>query len=132
MQSVAGSWSGVLNGEKSFGLDSRCPTPAGKLTPEKVKKSEKVLNSGGGGRRRVASASLGKAESDGVKYYAHTAEDTAGNRLSEQHWQPLVEHLRNVADLAKKFAAPLGLPAEAELAGLVHGLFRILRFRIEA
>ncbi|MGO8682854.1 MAG: HD domain-containing protein [Limisphaerales bacterium] len=37
-------------------------------------------------------------------------------------WQPLAEHLRNVANLAKQFAVPLGLPAEAELAGLLHDL----------
>jgi HD superfamily phosphohydrolase YqeK len=37
-------------------------------------------------------------------------------------WQPLAEHLRNVAALARDFATPLGLAAEAELAGLLHDL----------
>jgi len=54
-----------------------------------------------------------------MKFYAHTAEDDQGNRLPECKWQPLSEHLRNVANLAKEFAAPLGLAAEAELAGLM-------------
>src|SRR5580765_3543390 len=57
-----------------------------------------------------------------VNYYAHTAEDGRGNRLPETPWQPLVVHLRNVARLAKGFAALLGFAAEAELAGLLHDL----------
>ena len=57
-----------------------------------------------------------------MRYYAHTAEDTDGNRLPEGDWQPLAEHLRNVAALAKKFALPLGMAAEAELAALLHDL----------
>jgi len=59
-----------------------------------------------------------------MKFYAHTAEDDTGKRLPESSgkWQPLRTHLRNVANLAKQFAAPLGLSAEAELAGLLHDL----------
>ncbi len=59
-------------------------------------------------------------------YYAHTAEDKDGNRLGEDsdQWQRLRDHLRNVAHLAAKFAAPLGADAEKEarLAGLLHDL----------
>src|SRR5882762_3741373 len=57
-------------------------------------------------------------------YYAHTAEDEEGRTLPacDGHWQPLATHLRNVADLAKQFAKPLGFAAEAELAGLLHDL----------
>ncbi|HEX5219720.1 MAG TPA: CRISPR-associated endonuclease Cas3'', partial [Verrucomicrobiae bacterium] len=55
-------------------------------------------------------------------YYAHTAEDDDGNRLPEKYWQLLSVHLRNVAKLAKRFAEPLGLATEAELAGLLHDL----------
>lgn len=50
-----------------------------------------------------------------MTYYAHTSDDGS-------EWQPLSQHLRNVADLAKRFAAPLGLSAEAELAGLLHDM----------
>jgi len=59
-----------------------------------------------------------------MKFYAHTANDEFGKPLPETSgkWQPLSVHLRNVADLAQKFAAPLGLAAEAELAGLLHDL----------
>jgi len=60
-----------------------------------------------------------------VIYYAHTAEDENGEALPESSgkWQPLKEHLRNVADLTKTFSAPLGFdPKEAELAGLLHDL----------
>ncbi len=51
-----------------------------------------------------------------MNYYAHTAE------LPDGEWQLLATHLRNVAGLAKRFAAPLGLASEAELAGLLHDL----------
>ncbi len=59
-----------------------------------------------------------------ARYYAHTAEDAAGNRLPESsgQWQPLAAHLRNVAELAAKFAAPFGASGEAHLAGLLHDL----------
>ena len=59
-----------------------------------------------------------------MKFYAHTAEDEQGKPLPESSgkWQPLSDHLRNVADLAKTFARPLGLEVEAELAGLLHDL----------
>ena len=58
-----------------------------------------------------------------VTYYAHTAELPSGERdLDTSHWQLLSVHLRNVADLAKRFAAPLNLAEKAELAGLLHDL----------
>ncbi len=57
------------------------------------------------------------------RYFAHTAETVEGRRDPETaRWQPLKDHLRQVADLAKRFAAPLGLVGEAELAGLLHDL----------
>jgi CRISPR-associated endonuclease/helicase Cas3 len=59
-----------------------------------------------------------------MKSYAHTAEDQQGKSLPENsgQWQPLSVHLRNVAELAKEFAARLALEREAELAGLLHDL----------
>ena len=57
-----------------------------------------------------------------MKYYAHTAVYAGDPQLPASHWQPLAEHLRNVAALATQFAAPLGLAAEAKLAGLLHDL----------
>jgi len=72
-----------------------------------------------------------------VKFYAHTADGENGEALPEStgKWQPLAFSLArstgeggrrsgegcNVANLAKQFASPLGLPAEAELAGLLQG-----------
>ena len=64
-----------------------------------------------------------KTGMDLVKYFAHTAELTDGSRDPDQtHWQPLATHLRNVANLAKKFASPRGFRAEAELTGLSRDL----------
>ncbi len=58
-----------------------------------------------------------------MKFYAHTATPPDGKPDPDQgHWQLLSTHLRNVAQLAKQFAAPLRLSAEAELAGLLHDL----------
>jgi CRISPR-associated helicase Cas3/CRISPR-associated endonuclease Cas3-HD len=57
-----------------------------------------------------------------MAYYAHTAEDAEGNRLPESRWQPLADHLQNVATLAKEFATPLDLEYEAQLSGLLHDL----------
>lgn len=55
-----------------------------------------------------------------MTYYAHTKMAPDGSTTGEQEWQPLRDHLRRVADLARQFAAPLGFSAEAELAGLLH------------
>lgn len=57
-----------------------------------------------------------------MNFYAHTAEDAMGVRLPEEHWQLLAKHLHNVAMLAKAFARPLGMEAEAEMVGLLHDL----------
>jgi hypothetical protein len=59
-----------------------------------------------------------------MKYYAHTTNDELGKPLPESSgkWHLLSVHLRNVANLAKEFAAPLGLADEAQLAGLLHDL----------
>lgn len=57
-----------------------------------------------------------------MNYYAHTGKDENGRPLPESRWQPLAKHLRNVAVLARQFAAPIGLSADAELAGLLHDL----------
>ena len=76
------------------------------------------------GDKSVTNCSGSDTPGDHVKFYAHTADGENGEALLEStgKWQPLATHLRNVADLAKQFAAPLGLPAEAELAGLLHDL----------
>lgn len=59
-----------------------------------------------------------------MQFYAHTANDDFGKKVPESsgNWQPLSVHLRNVADLARRFAAPIGFADEAELAGLLHDL----------
>ena len=57
-----------------------------------------------------------------MNYYAHTAMDAAGKPLGKESWQLLKDHLTGVSDRARKFARPVGLGAEAELAGLLHDL----------
>ena len=49
------------------------------------------------------------------EYYAHSTE--SGNK---NDWQPLEDHLRNVADLARIFASSFGAGNTAYLAGLLH------------
>ena len=41
-----------------------------------------------------------------MKYYAHTAETKTGERLTQEHWQSLPEHLRNVAERAEQSLTP--------------------------
>jgi CRISPR-associated endonuclease/helicase Cas3 len=48
-----------------------------------------------------------------MSFYAHTG---------SPEWQPLGEHLREVARRARLHGAPLGLADEGELAGLLHDL----------
>ena len=48
-------------------------------------------------------------------YYAHSAPTREG-------WEPLRDHLQDVADRAASFAYPFGLAKEARLAGLLHDL----------
>jgi CRISPR-associated endonuclease/helicase Cas3 len=63
-----------------------------------------------------------------VNYYAHTAVRSDGTpERDTANWQLLSTHLRNVAELAKRFADPLGLGAEARLAGLLHDLGKYAR-----
>jgi hypothetical protein len=62
-----------------------------------------------------------------AKYYAHTATESHprpadGRGAGGEGWQPLADHLRNVTDLAEKFAAPFNLGEEAKLAWLLHEL----------
>jgi CRISPR-associated endonuclease/helicase Cas3 len=57
-----------------------------------------------------------------VIYYAHTANGPDGKPAGGEHWQLLKDHLLNVASLARHFSEPLGLAAEAFLAGLLHDL----------
>lgn len=55
-------------------------------------------------------------------FCAHTVTGPDGRLLPESGWQPLGEHLRNVAELAAGFAASFGASEEAYLAGLWHDL----------
>ncbi len=50
-------------------------------------------------------------------YYAHSTEDK-----DRADWQGLADHSHAVADMAARFAAPLGLERAARLAGLLHDL----------
>ena len=57
-----------------------------------------------------------------MTYFAHTKERPDGTPAPATEWQPLADHLRNVADRAANFARPFGLEQEARLAGLLHDL----------
>ena len=63
-----------------------------------------------------------------MDYYAHTAEGPDGRPDKDRsRWQPLRDHLANVARIARRFAEPLGFADEAELAGLLHDLGKYSR-----
>lgn len=53
-------------------------------------------------------------------WYAHTKTDEHGQILPDSAWQPLADHLQNVAELAAAFARPFGGERLAHLAGLWH------------
>ena len=53
------------------------------------------------------------------KYYTHTKNDAYGMPLPQDKWQPLKDHLQNVANLAKKFAEE-ARPGDAEFAGAAY------------
>jgi len=55
-------------------------------------------------------------EKPDTPFFAHSA------GKSGRAWQPLPDHLRNVASLAASFASAFGAEAEANLAGLLHDL----------
>ncbi len=60
-----------------------------------------------------------------MQFFAHTANDRAGNRLDVSKWQPLAEHLVAVAESARAFAKEARpddeiLAADAFAAGLLH------------
>jgi CRISPR-associated endonuclease/helicase Cas3 len=57
-----------------------------------------------------------------MPHYAHSATHPDGSPALETEWQPLADHLRNVADLAAGFAAPFGAGDWARLAGQWHDL----------
>ena len=50
-----------------------------------------------------------------IKYYAHTKNNPDGTPAPQGGWQPLKDHLQNVAGLAKKFAEE-ARPGDAEFA----------------
>jgi HD superfamily phosphodiesterase len=52
-----------------------------------------------------------------MNYYAHSLKDQP-----PETWQPLEEHLRNVAELAAGFARPFGGEEWAWNAGWLHDL----------
>ena len=58
-----------------------------------------------------------------MKYYAHTAKTaTEEHHPNKSRWQPLSEHLQNVAERAREFAEPLGFADVSELTGLLHDM----------
>jgi hypothetical protein len=48
-----------------------------------------------------------------MTYHAHTKTKPDGSVADEHEWQPLAEHLNNVAELAARFARPLRMEQEA-------------------
>lgn len=53
-----------------------------------------------------------------MKRFAHSVP----NQSDENLWEPLSDHLRDVADIAESFGEPLGLGIWAHVAGLLHDI----------
>ncbi len=53
-----------------------------------------------------------------MKRFAHSVP----NLSDETRWEPLGDHLHEVAGMARRFGEPLGLAVWAELAGLLHDI----------
>ena len=53
-----------------------------------------------------------------MKFYAHSLEDDQ----NPEHWQPLEDHLRNVAGLSAQFAEAFRSASWGNLAGILHDL----------
>lgn len=68
---------------------------------------------------------------DDEKYYAHTRTDPKTNKVLDQSkWQLLMEHLKNVAELARSFAVSFNSGEIAWLCGLLHDIGKyIARFQ---
>lgn len=65
-----------------------------------------------------------------MKYFAHTSADIAGKPLGKETWQELRDHLKGVAERARRFARPCQMAEEGESAGLLHDLGKYaLRFQ---
>ncbi len=61
------------------------------------------------------------------KFHAHTLQNPDGSPRPEEDWEPLEDHLRAVADLARTFAAKFGAAEWGYLAGLWHDLGKYQR-----
>lgn len=55
-------------------------------------------------------------------FYAHSAPRSAPDGRDRSTWEPLAEHLRDVAEAAAGFASPFRAEEEARAAGLLHDL----------
>jgi len=58
----------------------------------------------------------------GKKFYAHTTAKSDGTPAPQPEWQPLDQHLENVAKLAADFAGNFASSDWAYNAGLLHDL----------
>jgi len=67
--------------------------------------------------KKIASAPKNRYKAKRMNYYAHSLEGQPPEK-----WQPLEEHLRNVAELASEFARHFGGEEWARIAGLWHDL----------
>jgi CRISPR-associated endonuclease/helicase Cas3 len=54
------------------------------------------------------------------EYYAHSLQGPDKQPLPQSEWEPLIDHLREVSDLASTFAAEIGAQEWGRLAGIWH------------
>ncbi|MFZ5909627.1 MAG: CRISPR-associated helicase Cas3' [Chloroflexota bacterium] len=99
-------WREMLPWIRGWGADCEVLEPEGlrKTLEREVRKMARVYG-------------VGEANMPQTRFFAHRREGE-----DREDWQPLIEHLRNTAEMAREFGADANVADLAYIAGLIHDL----------